>query len=284
MRYRHAWPGVFLLVALSVLLGALLIWGDHFLSPGPTGGLSRLIRIWPAFRTAPEAPPPAPQVASVPSPPASAPAPASDLGDSSAATDSQPAARATDEAIPGKPADPIAPDVARPPALSEEPAAATVSPVTPAAMRYSLALGTFPVAEDAERIEAQLNQAGFSTVRFRQQASAKLFTVVIPEIRDTDEAQAVVERLRQEGFSQAVVLVAGDGLAVRVAQSVPLRTAVKTAEQLRGAGHDARVTAEANRAGQITLRHGNFATRQEAEATSREIARLGVPNEVIQVR
>ena len=151
-------------------------------------------------------------------------------------------------------------------------------------MRYALALGTFPLADDAERIEARLNQAGFSTVRFRQQASAKLFSVVIAQIRDTNEAQAVVEQLRQEGFPQAVVLAAQDGLAVRVAQSLPMRTAVQTAEQLRGAGHDARVNGEASRAGHITLRHGNFVTRQEAEAASREIARLGVANEVIQLR
>lgn len=275
MRYRHVWPGIMLLAALSVLLAALLIWGDHFLSPGPTGGLSRLIQFWPASRTAPEAPPPAPQVAS-------APAPASDPGDSSAASELQP--RPRNDATPAKPADPVAPDTTRAPAQSEAPSAATASSASPGAMRYALALGTFPLADDAEPIEARLNQAGFSTVRFRQQASAKLFSVVIPQIRDTDEAQAVVERLRQEGFAQAVVLAAKDGLAVRVAHSLPLRTAVQTAEQLRGAGHDPRVTGEANPAGHVSLRHGNFATRQEAEAASREIARLGVPNEVIQLR
>jgi len=282
VRYRHVWPGIMLLAALSVLLAALLIWGDHFLSPGPTGGLSRLIQFWPASRTAPEAPPPAPQVASAPAASAAAPAPASDPGDNPAASELQP--RPRNAATPAKPADPVAPDTARAPAQSEATSAATASSASPAAMRYALALGTFPLADDAERIEARLNQSGFSTVRFRQQASAKLFSVLIPQIRDTDEAQAVVERLRQEGFAQAVVLAAKDGLAVRVAYSVPLRTAVQTAEHLRGAGHDARVTGEASRAGHISLRHGNFATRQEAEAASREIARLGVPNEVIQVR
>jgi len=268
-----------LLAALCVLLAALLIWGDHFLSPGPTGGLSRLIQVWPALRTAPEAPAPAPEVASAP---ASSPMPASDLGDTAAASEPQP--QTVPEAASAKPADPIAPEGASAPTRSEALAPATASSASPALLRYALAIGTFPLADDAERIEARLNQAGFSTVRFRQQASAKLFSVLIPEIRDTDEAQGIVERLRQERFDQAVVLAAKDGLAVRVAQSVPLRTAVKTAEQLRGAGYEARVIGEASRAGYITLRHGNFATRQEAEAASREIVRLGVPNEVIQVR
>ena len=52
----------------------------------------------------------------------------------------------------------------------------------------------------------------------------------------------------------------------------------------RGAGYDAKVVAEATHAGQVSLRHGNFASRGEADAASREIARLGVPNEVIQIR
>ncbi len=182
------------------------------------------------------------------------------------------------------PADPAAADATGAPAASEASPSAVTPSAPPATTRYALALGTFPIAEDAERIEARMNQAGFSTVRFRQQAPARLFSVMIPQLRDAEEAQAVVERLRQEGFAQAVVLAVKDGLAVRVAQSMPLRTAVQTAEQLRGAGHDARVTGEASRAGQVTLRHGNFATRQEAEIASREIARLGVPNEVVRVR
>ena len=46
MRYRHVWPGVLLLACLVTLLAALLTWGDHFLSPGPTGGIRRLLAVW----------------------------------------------------------------------------------------------------------------------------------------------------------------------------------------------------------------------------------------------
>jgi len=70
---------------------------------------------------------------------------------------------------------------------------------------------------------------------------------------------------------------------VRVGDTTPLRTAVDLAETLRAAGLDARVAAVATGAGQVSLRHGNFASRGEAESASREIARLGVPNEVIQI-
>ena len=61
-------------------------------------------------------------------------------------------------------------------------------------------------------------------------------------------------------------------------------SAVRLAERLRAAGYGARILAEAAQAAQITLRHGNFASRAEAESVRREISRLGVLTEVVQVR
>jgi cell division protein FtsN len=151
-------------------------------------------------------------------------------------------------------------------------------------VRYALALGTFAVPEDAERVEAKLNQAGFSTVRFRQQATAKLFSVHIGPLKGPDEGQGIIERLHQEGYDSTMLLIGRGGATVRVGEATPLRTAVQVAEKLRAAGFSARVVTDPTRAGQVSLRHGNFASRGEAEAASREIARLGVPNEVIQIR
>jgi len=151
-------------------------------------------------------------------------------------------------------------------------------------VRYALALGTFAVSEDAERVEAKLNQAGFSTVRFRQQVPAKLFAVLVASLKDAEEGQATIERLTKDGYTQSVLLVGRTGVTVRVGAPTPLRTAVQVAEKLRAAGYDARVATEPTRAGQVSLRHGNFASRAEAEEASREVARLGVPNEVIQIR
>jgi cell division protein FtsN len=192
---------------------------------------------------------------------------------------------------------PTAPAPATPPAAptparerSEEPreaappAPAAPSPPAPPSVRYALALGTFAVSEDAERVEAKLNQAGFSTVRFRQQVPAKLFAVLVASLKDPEEGQATIERLTKDGYTQSVLLVGRTGVTVRVGAPTPLRTAVQVAEKLRAAGYDARVATEPTRAGQVSLRHGNFASRAEAEEASREVARLGVPNEVIQIR
>ena len=291
MRYRHAWPGVLLLAALALLLVGLVRWGDHFLSPGPTGGIHRLLQLWAASRPADESI--APPAAAAPSPatdapanppvvvvpPAVAPAPPDSPG---------PAASPGPAPVASPPVTPAPAPVVRtpPPERADEPrdAAAPPAPATPPPVRYALALGTFPVSEDAERVEAKLNQAGFSTVRFRQQTLAKLFAVQVSSLKDPEEGQATVERLQKEGHPPSVLLVGRTGVTVRVGPPAPLRTAVQLAEKLRAAGYDARVATEPTRAGQVSLRHGNFASRAEAEAASREVARLGVPNEVIQVR
>jgi len=291
VRYRHAWPGVLLLAALALLLVGLVRWGDHFLSPGPTGGIHRLLQLWAASRPADESI--APPAAAAPSPvtdapanppvvvvpPAVAPAPPDSPG---------PAASSGPAPVASPPVTPAPAPVVRtpPPERVDEPrdAAAPPAPATPPPVRYALALGTFPLSEDAERVEAKLNQAGFSTVRFRQQTLAKLFAVQVSSLKDPEEGQATVERLQKEGHPPSVLLVGRTGVTVRVGPPAPLRTAVQLAEKLRAAGYDARVATEPTRAGQVSLRHGNFASRAEAEAASREVARLGVPNEVIQVR
>ena len=292
MRYRHVWPGVLLLAALALLLVGLLRWGDHFLSPGPTGGIHRLLQLWAASRPADE---------SITPPAAAAPSPAMDVSANSpvaagpsvivpvppdAPGPATPPAAAPPAPVAPTPVTPPPAPVVKtpPPERAEGPREAAAPPVTPPPVRYALALGTFPLSEDAERVEAKLNQAGFSTVRFRQQTPSKLFAVQVSSLKDPEEGQATVERLQKEGHPPSVLLVGRTGVTIRVGPSVPLRTAVQLAEKLRAAGYDARVATEPTRAGQVSLRHGNFASRAEAEEASREVARLGVPNEVIQVR
>jgi SPOR domain len=291
VRYRHAWPGFLLLVALGLLLVGLVRWGDHFLTPGPTGGIHRLLQLWAASRPHDESAA-APQIAAAPSSATDAPTsppPVVEAPRPAPAPTAPPAPMASTEPPPDATA-PTPTPPARAPERPEEPreaapaAPAPAGPPAPTPVRSALALGTFAVSEDAERVEAQMNQAGFSTVRFRQQAPAKLFAVQVSSLKDPEEGQTTVERLQKEGFPQSVLLIGRNGVIVRVGAPTPLRTAVQLAEKLRGAGYDARVATEPGRSGQVSLRHGNFASRPEAEAASREISRLGVPNEVIQVR
>ncbi|HEV8440506.1 MAG TPA: hypothetical protein VGT40_20645 [Methylomirabilota bacterium] len=262
MKYRHVWPGFLLLSTLAVLLASLVLWGDVLLTPSPAGGISRVLqlRLASGLTQEPSESPArttADQAADPHDPPPSVPAPgAAPIADATPRRD-----ETTSLAAPVS-------------------SSSTSAPVGQA--RFALDLGSFALDEDAERAEAQLNQAGFSTVRFRQQAPARLYTV---SIRRLGADRIVLEPSKPEGLIRAAATFGdGAGESVRVAQALPLHSAVKLAERLRSTGHEVQITAEAVKVGQIALRHGNFTSRQEAETVSREISSLGVPNEVVQVR
>jgi cell division septation protein DedD len=253
VRYRHAWPGFLLLGSLAVLLASLVVWGDLFLTPSSAGGIGRLLQLRLAPVGGLEASPPA---ASHPS------------AEDAVVRLEQPA---TDPELNGESVASFTPSVA------SRSRAATQA-------RYALELGTFAIEEDAERAEVQLNHSGFSTVRFRQQAPARLYSVFIRRLDSSEWAQAAPEQSMQEDFPQATRPGEDGATMVRVAQALALRSAVQLAERLQASGYEVHVVAEAVTAGRITLRHGNFASRREAEIVSREISRMGVPNEVVRVR
>jgi cell division septation protein DedD len=136
---------------------------------------------------------------------------------------------------------------------------------------------------DAEQVERQLTQAGFQTARFRQQTGAGLYAVLLERIPSSREAQALVTTLREGGFTEATV-ISPDPPIVRVAEPSALRSAVEAAEKLRAQGHQVRVAAQPGEASAYMIRHGNFASRTEAEAKAGELDRLGLTYQVIQVR
>ena len=66
---------------------------------------------------------------------------------------------------------------------------------------------------------------------------------------------------------------------------LPLRGAVELAERVRAAGYQVRVAAQPGGASTLIVRHGAFASREEAEAKRRELGQLDLPpHQVVQVR
>ncbi|HBH01992.1 MAG TPA: hypothetical protein DDZ42_08745, partial [Candidatus Rokubacteria bacterium] len=55
-------------------------------------------------------------------------------------------------------------------------------------------------------------------------------------------------------------------------------------ERLRAAGHEVRVTVQPGEATMYVVRHGNFATSEEAEVKARELVRLGLASQVVRAR
>jgi cell division septation protein DedD len=169
-------------------------------------------------------------------------------------------------------------------------AAATVTaivpppPATKEGTRFAVVFGPFASAADAERVERALIRAGHQTVRTRQDPGPTTFVVLIERVPTAHDARTIVNVLREQGIGEATI-AATDPLVVRVGPPRPLRGAVELAERVRAAGYRVRVAAQPNDRVAYIIRHGSFATRDEAEVRSRELSRLSVPAaRVVQVR
>lgn len=185
---------------------------------------------------------------------------------------------------PVRPAEPPAPAVPPRAAVPSPAAKAADKPPAPAGARFALELGPFVTQGDVERVERRLAQAGYQTVRVRQETGAAVYAVLVEKVPTARAAQALVQSLREEGFGGAVVLGGNEPLSVRVGAPLPLRGAVQTAERLRAAGHQVRVSAQPGEATMFVVRHGNFATSEDAEAKGRELTRLGLAHQVVKVK
>ncbi len=187
----------------------------------------------------------------------------------------------------GSPVEPV-PTAKAPVATARETAArgaaAKDMPAVAPGPRFAVEFGPFLTGAEAERMERQLNQAGHQTVRFRQQTGAALYAVLIERVAGPREAEALVTTLREQGFPEAAGLGSGDSLSVRVGEPMLLRAAVELAESLRGKGHQVRVAAQPGEAQTFVIRHGNFASREEAEAKAADLQRVGLTNHVVRAK
>lgn len=158
------------------------------------------------------------------------------------------------------------------------------SPAVAQGPRWAVEFGPYLTAVDAERTERQISQAGHQTVRFRQQTGAALYGVLVERVPSARDAQMLIVTLREQGFPDAVILGSGDSLTVRVGEPLLLHGAVQLAESLRAKGYQLRVAAQPGEAQTFVIRHGNFASRDEAEARGAELARVGLANHVVRAK
>ncbi|MBI3637906.1 MAG: SPOR domain-containing protein, partial [Candidatus Rokubacteria bacterium] len=270
--YRNLWLGLLMLLGLIGALAAVTGWQMGWMGRDvrPRELLRKRLETNPtaispdadARRrsvgavTAPSDPPPAP-VATAPATERTVPAPA-------------PAPAVT--AAPPAPA-PVPPSPSAPPGTTES-----------AGARFAVEFGPFGTAAEAQSVERQLTDAGYQTVSFRQQTGGALYAVLIERVPSARDAQALVSTLREQGFGDAVVLGVGEPLSVRVGDPISLRGAVQLAERLRAKGHQVRVTTQGGQSVTFVIRHGNFATREEAAQKGDEIGRRGLPNTVVRVK
>jgi uncharacterized protein involved in exopolysaccharide biosynthesis/Mrp family chromosome partitioning ATPase len=179
----------------------------------------------------------------------------------------------------------LAPPMTKAPAVAPAAVAASATPAAKEPARFAVVFGPFGSATDAEKVERTLIRAGHAIVRTRRDPGPTVYAVLIERVPTAHDARVLIDVLREQGIGDAVI-ASTDPLAVRVGELRPLRGAVELAERVRRAGHQVRVAAQQQNDGiAYVIRHGSFATRDEAEARSRELARLKVPAaQVVQVR
>jgi cell division septation protein DedD len=174
--------------------------------------------------------------------------------------------------------------VASPAAGAARPSTAREAATVTQGPRFAVEFGPFLTDAEAEKTERRLNDGGYQTARFRQQTGAGLYLVLIERVPGPREAETLVARLREQGFPDAAIVSGRDTLGVRVGGPMLLRAAVQLAETLRGKGHQVHVAAQPGEAQTVVIRHGNFASREEADAKGADLARLGLPNHVVRAK
>ena len=187
-------------------------------------------------------------------------------------------------ATPAPAPSPAVPGPAPAPTTVSVPRATPTPSRKPSAVRFAIEFGPFGLAADSERVERQLTQAGYQTVRYRHQAGGTAHAVLVESAATTQEADDLVATLRGEGFAVGGVTLSGHRFSVRVGEPLALRPAVQLAERLRALGHQVRIAATPDAAVTYVIRHGNFAAREDAEATGAELMRLGLAHEIVRVR
>lgn len=170
-------------------------------------------------------------------------------------------------------ASPVAIAVPSLPVRVELPAAAAPS------NRYVLESGPFLTAEVADRVEDQLNQLGYATVRFRTQKVRRLYRVVLTGFASAAEARRAVAHV-----GRGTVVTGDEGPAVLVERYFSLREAVAAGRALRARNLQVRVDQDLGPAVIYHVRYGQFGTETAAEARSEELAALGLASQVVKVR
>jgi polysaccharide biosynthesis transport protein len=203
------------------------------------------------------------------------------------AVDASPSARTPPSIAPAPPASRAMSASLNAPALAmtPPPAPAAVGPdPVKEPSRFTVMFGPFASSAEAEKLERTLIKAGHDTLRTRQGPRPTVYAVLIERVPTPDEARTIISVLREQAIGEATVISA-DPVVVRVGELHPLRGAVALAERVRKAGYRVRVSAQSTDKVEYVIRHGSFASREEAEARSRELARLSVPAaQVVPVR
>lgn len=142
--------------------------------------------------------------------------------------------------------------------------------------RFSVQVGAMAHEANAHALKLRLEQLGYPSTIRRARASISHHVVFVLVPGDGNDAQALMEKLRAEGFS-ASVSKSGGRYRVEAGKSVLLDDAIDLARDLQKKGFAPTIAAEAVNAPLYLVRVGEFSSRAKASQTSRELQKKGFP-------
>jgi cell division protein FtsN len=172
---------------------------------------------------------------------------------------------------------PRAPVAAIPPAPPVSPARAT-TPTVEAGPAFQVQVGSFLEPRNAARLVEQLRAEGLPVESLIAEGRRGRYRVIAP-LEDGADAEALVARLRDLGFSPQTA--AG---AVAVTGFVPTSEADDAAGRLEDAGIAVRVEEEHRAVSFHVVRVGAYPTAEAAERGRDELAARGLPGLVVRVQ
>jgi hypothetical protein len=155
----------------------------------------------------------------------------------------------------------------------------TPRPPAPTPERYALESGPFSPGETMDRLEAELNRLGHSTVRFRKEDTTRVFVVTATGFASVDEARQAARDL-----GRGTVVEEAGVPEVVLGRHPSLAAAVAAARPVRSRGFEVRVSEALAPNGQYHIRYGQFARHADAQAYREALARRGIVSRVVKVR
>jgi hypothetical protein len=171
----------------------------------------------------------------------------------------------------------------RPPGSGQADGSANISivprPPVPVPERYALESGPFPLGEATDRLEAELNRLGHSTVRFRKEDTTQVYVVTATGFASVDEARQAARDL-----GRGTVVDEAGVPEVVLGRHPSMAAAVAAARPVRSRGFEVRVSEALAPNGQYHIRFGQFVRRADAQAYRDALARRGIVSRVVKVR
>lgn len=168
---------------------------------------------------------------------------------------------------------PAAPVKPSPPAVKSEAKAPPKAP-SATAKGYTVQVGAMAQQANAEALKKKLETLGYPTTVRKGSGFASKHTVTVGDPVEKNDAEATIRRLGVDGFPSTLIPMEGK-YSPLVGSFVNLDDAIDMARELQKKNYRPKITSKPATTAIFQVRHGQFATRDEALKRGEELKSKG---------